>query len=57
MNIFTERGTRDMEEEYLANDPEVQEYIPLAPESIAASAENVLDMELTTVSSTHTGTD
>ena len=46
-----------MEEEYLANDPEVQEYIPLAPESIAASAENVLDMELTVVSSTHTGTD
>ena len=46
-----------MQEEYLANDPDVQEYIPLDPENIAPSADNVLDMELTTVSSTHTGTD
>ena len=57
LNIFTERGTRGMEEEYLANDPEVQEYIPLAPKNVVPSADNVLDMELTTVSSTHTGTD
>ena len=58
LNIFTERGTtNDMQEEYLANDPDVQEYIPLDPENIAPSADNVLDMELTTVSSTHTGTD